>query len=79
MASQLKFGEVGESCPLIRNAVQADMPVVVALFSCDAQLLKLHRHDKSVNMLLKLEDLPQVKLQKKEKQGYYTFGMSQNR
>ena len=60
MASQLKLGEVGECCPLIRNAVQAYMPVVVALLSCDAQLLQLQTHNKSANMPLKLEHLPHM-------------------
>lgn len=40
--SQLQLSEVGEGCPLLRNAVQADMPVVIALLPCDAQLLQLH-------------------------------------
>ena len=77
MASQLELGEVGEGCPLIRNAVQAYMPVIVALLSSDTQLLQLHRHDKSANIPLKLEHLPQAGLKPNNQQRYHILGEPQ--
>ncbi len=42
MASELQLGEVRHACPFIWDAVQPHMPVVIALLSCDIQLLQLH-------------------------------------
>ena len=39
--SQFKLGEVGERCPLVRNAIQAYMPVIIALLSSDAHFFQL--------------------------------------
>lgn len=33
MPSQLELGEISQLCPLIWNAVQANMPIVITLLS----------------------------------------------